>query len=76
MKDPRTGAEMISPKLRERYNHPDKMPERLWREVHYEPIAGRCIMFPAWLIHGVEPNESNDIRISVSFNFLQKTMFV
>ena len=76
MKDPRTGAEMISPKLRERYNHPDKMPERLWREVHYEPVAGRCIMFPAWLIHGVEPNESNDIRISVSFNFLQKTMFV
>ena len=76
MKDPRTGAEMISPKLRERYNHPDTMPERLWREVHYEPIAGRCIMFPAWLIHCVEPNESNDIRISVSFNFLQKTMFV
>ena len=76
MKDPRTGAEMLSPKLRERYNHPDKMPERLWREVHYEPMAGRCIMFPAWLIHGVEPNESNDIRISVSFNFLQKTMFV
>ena len=76
MKDPRTGAEMISPKLRERHNHPDTMPERLWREVHYEPVAGRCIMFPAWLIHGVEPNESNDIRISVSFNFLQKTMFV
>jgi uncharacterized protein (TIGR02466 family) len=76
IKDPRTGAEMIMPKMRERFNHPDTAPTRLWREVHYEPIAGRCIMFPAWLIHGVDPNESNDIRISVSFNFLQKTMFV
>ena len=76
MKDPRTGAEMVSPKMKERLNPPETAPERLWREVHYEPIAGRCIMFPAWLIHGVEPNESNDIRISVSFNFLQKTMFV
>ena len=51
-------------------------PTRLWREHHYEPIAGRCIMFPAWLVHCVDPNESNDMRISVSFNFLQKTMFV
>ena len=59
-----------------RLNHPDTAPERLWREVHYEPLAGRCIMFPAWLIHCVEPNNSNEMRISVSFNFLQKTMFV
>ena len=36
----------------------------------------RLIMFPAWLMHCVDPNESNDIRISVSFNFLQKGMFV
>ena len=49
------------------------MPARLFRETHYEPIAGRCIMFPSWLMHCVDPNESNDIRISVSFNFLQKT---
>ena len=38
----------------------------------YEPLEGRIIMFPSWLWHCVEPNESNDIRISVSFNFLQK----
>jgi uncharacterized protein (TIGR02466 family) len=50
-------------------------PQDLWREAHYEPIAGRIIMFPAWLWHCVDPNESNDIRISVSFNFIQK-MFV
>ena len=76
IKDPRTGAEMVSPKMKEGFNHTGTAPQRLWREVHYEPMAGRCIMFPAWLIHGVDPNESNDIRISVSFNFLQKTMFI
>ena len=74
--DPRAAASMCRPKMRERYNHPDTSPIRLWREHHYEPIAGRCIMFPAWLTHCVDPNDSNDIRISVSFNFLQKTMFV
>ena len=47
-------------------------PKHLWREVHLEPKEGRIIMFPAWLWHGVEPNESNDIRISVSFNFIQE----
>jgi len=76
IKDPRTGAEMVSPKMKEMKNSNDVLPERLWREVNYTPSAGRCIMFPSWLIHCVEPNESNDIRISVSFNFLQKTMFV
>jgi uncharacterized protein (TIGR02466 family) len=44
----------------------------LWREVRVNPVVGRIIIFPAWLWHCVEPNESNDIRISVSFNFLQK----
>ena len=72
LKDPRTGAEMSSPKMKKS----NTLPERLWREGTYIPVAGRCIMFPAWLIHCVEPNDSNDIRISVSFNFLQKTMFV
>jgi len=33
-------------------------------------------MFPAWLMHCVDPNKSNDIRISVSFNFLQKGLMV
>ena len=36
------------------------------------PIPGRIIMFPAWLWHSVEPNKSDDIRISVSFNFIQE----
>jgi len=69
--DPRAAASMVRPRQKS-----DKVPSRLWRETHYEPIAGRCIMFPSWVMHCVDPNESNDIRISVSFNFLQKGMFV
>ena len=69
--DPRSSAAMVRPKQKK-----GKLPPRLFRETNYEPIAGRCIMFPSWLMHCVDPNESNDIRISVSFNFLQKGMFV
>ena len=46
-------------------------PKHLWREVHIEPRVNRILMFPSWLWHCVEPNESNNIRISVSFNFIQ-----
>ena len=69
--DPRSVACMTRPRQKD-----GKKPDRLWRESHYEPVAGRCIMFPSWLMHAVDPNESNDVRISVSFNFLQKGMFV
>ncbi len=69
--DPRSSAAMCRPQQKD-----VEKPARLFRETHYEPIAGRCIMFPSWLMHCVDPNNSNDIRISVSFNFLQKGMFV
>jgi len=36
------------------------------------PQAGRLIMFPSWVNHGVRENLSNKNRISVSFNFIQK----
>ena len=65
--DPRSSAAMCRPRQK-----PGEMPARLYRETHYKPIAGRCIMFPSWLMHCVDPNNSNDIRISVSFNFIQK----
>ena len=57
------------------YNMPVRKPgnpgKDMWRDVNIEPVTGRIIMFPAWLWHGVEENKSNDIRISVSFNFIQ-----
>ena len=65
--DPRPGIHTTMPNRKE-----GQLPSQLWREVHYQPRAGTIIMFPAWMWHEVRPNESNDTRISVSFNFLQK----
>ena len=64
--DPRPGVQLNMP-IRKK----GQPPKHLWREVHLEPIEGRIIMFPFYLWHCVEPNQSNDIRISVSFNFIQ-----
>ena len=62
---------MSRPRIKE-----GEIPSRLYRENQYEPKAGRCIMFPSWVTHCVDPNKSDDLRISVSFNFLQKTLMV
>ena len=64
--DPRPGIQLIMPVRKS--GDPGKS---LWRDVNLDPIPGRIIIFPAWMWHAVEPNESNDIRISVSFNFIQ-----
>ena len=64
--DPRPGAQTVMPTRKK-----GQPPKHLWREVHLEPKVNRIIMFPSWLWHNVEPNESSDIRISVSFNFIQ-----
>jgi len=66
--DPRPGIHMSMPTRTEEKH----LPAELWREVQYSPKAGTCMMFPAWLWHEVKPNKSNDTRISVSFNFLQR----
>ena len=64
--DPRPGIQTMMPTRIK-----GQPPKHLWREAHIDPVPGRIIMFPAWLWHCVEPNQSNDIRISVSFNFIQ-----
>jgi uncharacterized protein (TIGR02466 family) len=64
--DPRPGVQLNMPTRKK--GQPQK---HLWREVHLQPQEGRIIMFPFYLWHCVEPNLSNDIRISVSFNFIQ-----
>ena len=65
--EPRPGVQCIMPNRKE-----GKLPSHLWRDVSYEPTAGTIIMFPAWLWHEVQPNKSQDLRISVSFNFIQR----
>ena len=65
--DPRPGIQHNIPMRKE-----GELPKHLWRVCEIEPIPGRLVMFPAWLWHRVSPNLSKDIRISISFNFLQK----
>jgi uncharacterized protein (TIGR02466 family) len=48
-----------------------------WTEVYFEPVEGRLLLFPAWLVHEVEPNMASATgpegdRISVSFNLFQR----
>ena len=64
--DPRPGIQTCMPTRKK-----GQPPTHLWREVHLEPQENRAIMFPAWLWHCVEPNQSNEPRISISFNFIQ-----
>ena len=64
--DPRPGAQIVMPARLQ-----GQPPKHLWRDANLDPVPGRIIMFPSWLLHSVEPNQSNDIRISVSFNFIQ-----
>ena len=40
-----------------------------------KPERLACIVFPSWLEHYVEPNQSNENRISISFNIDEKRKF-
>ena len=64
--DPRPGIQSCMPTRKK-----GEPPKHLWREVHLQPQENRAIIFPAWLWHTVEPNQSTEPRISVSFNFVQ-----
>ena len=64
--DPRPGIQTCMPNRKK-----GQPPKHLWREVNLQPLENRAIMFNSWLWHTVEPNKSNEDRISVSFNFLQ-----
>ena len=70
VEDPRPGPNIILPRQMK------GLPRALWRVVIYPAIEGQIIMFPAWVPHGVEINESKEKgekgwRVSVSFNFIQ-----
>ena len=71
--DPRAQVRMM-PYDYERPGH--ERPES-WDQVYFDPIEGRMLLFPAWLVHEVEPNMSSieghsGDRISVSFNIGQR----
>ena len=64
--DPRPGIQTCMPNRKK-----GEPPKHLWRDLHLQPKENRAIIFPSWLWHSVQPNQSNDIRISISFNFIQ-----
>lgn len=39
-------------------------------EIRMRPEEGRMYVFPGWMEHGVETNQSNRDRVSISFNVL------
>jgi len=39
-------------------------------EIRMKPEEGRIYVFPGWLEHGVEENQSDADRVSISFNVL------
>ena len=70
--DPRAQAQVMTPYYDARHRSPIT-----WNEVHFQPLEGRLVVFPAWLGHAVQPNLSEaegeaSERISVSFNFHQR----
>jgi uncharacterized protein (TIGR02466 family) len=36
----------------------------------HKPMVGKLLLFPGWLSHGVESNETENTRISLSFNIV------
>ncbi len=64
--DPREQACTIMPPVKEytAYNG---------NEVTFEIKAGRMILFPAWLRHGVPVNRSEEERVSMAFNIMFST---
>lgn len=70
--DPRAQAQVLTP----HYDLAKRAP-LTWSEIHYQPIEGRIIAFPAWLTHAVQPNLTTEAgpagdRISISFNIRQR----
>lgn len=62
-RDPRVVSRMLT--------YPsDKATEFTTTEVRMRPEEGRMYVFPGWLEHGVEVNQSDRDRVSISFNVL------
>ena len=49
--DPRPQAHVITP-----YFDPERRSAHTWAEACYQPVAGRLIAFPGWLVHSTHPN--------------------
>lgn len=61
--DPRLAMMMAAPQLTE------DAPEEARRFVYIQPKEGQCLLWESWLRHEVMPGQTEDARISVSFNY-------
>lgn len=62
-RDPRVASRMLT--------YPtDKATDFTTNEVRMRPEEGRLYVFPGWLEHGVEVNQSDSDRVGISFNVL------
>ncbi len=52
------------------YSKEFKDEHKLWNQFVFEPKIGQCVIFPASQDHNVEINETDEERISVSFNIV------
>lgn len=74
--DPRAQSQVLTA----HFNPETERKSEVWSEVYFDPIPGRLILFPSWLLHEVQPNMSNlagqeGDRISLSFNLFQKKKY-
>jgi uncharacterized protein (TIGR02466 family) len=60
-RDPRDAPSMVAPPVSE-------YTPWTFQKVVYKARVGRMLIFPSWLLHGVEPNMSDEPRVCVSFN--------
>ncbi len=63
--DPRPASQMLIPPVTDfnLWTHP---------KVSYKPNVGTMLLFPSWLLHGVDLNMSDEVRIAISFNIGMK----
>lgn len=61
--DPRPQAEVMMPPVSEgnRFNG---------NQMSVDVVAGRLVMFPAWMRHNVPPNKGDEERISIAINYM------
>ena len=66
--DPRPQAHAVQLPFMPSEHWQGKQPEEYGQEVYWPPTPGRFIMFPSWVCHDVELNQSDQTRISISGN--------
>ncbi len=64
--DPRLAMMMAAPQLLA------DAPEEARRFVYVQPREGHCLLWESWLRHEVMPSQTEEARISVSFNYALK----